>query len=505
LTIHYHSPSTGALLGLLAFGVGALFLSKPVHIDEANFLALAQGPLWDPHAIRINWQGREELAFDVLSNPPGIAWWLHPVRDAALPLQRLWMLPWSLLALWGAWALGRMLAPGPGGASKAAALLLCSPLYILSSGALMPDMPLMACILAGAGGAVGGRRWLPIWAFVAGCAFLFRYSGIAAPPLIALWFLLRHEPRRAVSALGWGLLPALLLLLHDLDAYGAWHFWEMVSFQSEGSGARGLFRGFAASLAMLAGGACLPLLFSGRAFRAGLLAGAVVGAAACAVSGISGAPAAWNLLWISLGAGVAAGSLSWRSPEARWLSVWLLGGLLFLCLLRFSATRYWAPFYMAAILAGLRQSGGARAWPAGIAGLGLGLLLAADDLEFARAQRALALGLSEGRTGVFSGHWGWQHYMEEAGWSAAEEDSEIPTGVWYAESAVAWPQEPLESCREEILRISFPDSWPGPRVHSAGSRSNFHAYAISGPIETYAPWGWGGGPQDTATLWRYCP
>ena len=45
---------------------------KPVHLDEANFLMLTQGHWWTPHSIMVNWEGVQEPAFDVLSNPPGM-------------------------------------------------------------------------------------------------------------------------------------------------------------------------------------------------------------------------------------------------------------------------------------------------------------------------------------------------------------------------------------------------------------------------------------------------
>ena len=40
---------------------------KPVHLDETNFLALASGEFWGPHSILINWEGKQQSAFDVLS------------------------------------------------------------------------------------------------------------------------------------------------------------------------------------------------------------------------------------------------------------------------------------------------------------------------------------------------------------------------------------------------------------------------------------------------------
>ena len=82
---------------LLIFWLG----SKPVHLDEANFLAMTKGDIWAPHLIQINWEGVNQTAFDVLSNPPGMVWLLWPVKDLSIDLMRLWVLPWSFLAVWG--------------------------------------------------------------------------------------------------------------------------------------------------------------------------------------------------------------------------------------------------------------------------------------------------------------------------------------------------------------------------------------------------------------------
>ena len=79
---------------LICFALVLPFLTKPVHLDDANFLVLAKGAAmdpWRPHAISINWQGTTERAFDVLSNPPGIGWWLAPLWDAPVWAQRMWI------------------------------------------------------------------------------------------------------------------------------------------------------------------------------------------------------------------------------------------------------------------------------------------------------------------------------------------------------------------------------------------------------------------------------
>ncbi len=65
-------PSTRIVCSvLLVFGLVRPFLGKPVHVDDANFLRLAESAARDPwpHDIQINWMGKTEGAFDALSNP----------------------------------------------------------------------------------------------------------------------------------------------------------------------------------------------------------------------------------------------------------------------------------------------------------------------------------------------------------------------------------------------------------------------------------------------------
>lgn len=129
-----------ALAGLIIVQVP--WLARPVHYDEAHFLVLARGAAadpWRPHDVRINWQGVEERAFDVLSNPPGIAWWLAPLHEAPVWALRVWMLPWLGVALWGAWRLGRRFLAD---AERGALLLLSAPVSLLAAPSLLPDAPL---------------------------------------------------------------------------------------------------------------------------------------------------------------------------------------------------------------------------------------------------------------------------------------------------------------------------------------------------------------------------
>ncbi|MFT4977436.1 MAG: hypothetical protein ACI8S6_003341 [Myxococcota bacterium] len=492
--------------------VSVPFLWKPVHIDDANFLVLAQGARtdpWRPHETPINWQGHTERAFDVLSNPPGIGWWLAPLAEAPTWAQHLWMLAWLPLAVWGAGRLGRSFANRP---TLAALLLVGSPIGLLSAQALTPDLPLLACTLAGAGGLITarpGRRWP--WALLMGTAALFRYSGIALIPLAAAWPAL-HRSRRDTLRCGLAAaLPITLLALHDLHAYGQSHLLAMAGFQGIADSGRESARKLAAAIAMLGGAATLPLLAIARPRPAttGALLGAALGIAAALASDHHGVAALGTVAACAAGGASLAAALSGRDRASIWATLWLVGGLVFLLRLRFTAARYWLPFFAPAVLIPLRAAPPRLAALAAAATLCLSVLLAADDLELAVAQRDLAeqmIAATHGEAGLFAGHWGWQHHLTAAGWRPLEEDTPIEEGQWLAVSRSAWPQEPGPGCRELIIEHVAPDRWPGPRVHTIDGAANLHAHLIAGapPLETYAPWGLGRDPLDRAQLWRGC-
>lgn len=499
---------------LLLTGLALLSIDKPVHLDDTNFLALARGAAadpWRPHAIHINWQGRSEPAFDVLSNPPGVAWWLAPVLGAPVWALRLWMLPWLLPAVWGATALGQRLA----GRGRAAALLVVgAPIAVWATAALTPDLPLLAVTLAGFAGLICSARPLAArwpWALLVGAAALFRYSGLALIPVVALWPWLQGERRAALKLGAVAALPAAGLFAHDLLAYGDSHLLAMVGFQSVSGTPRDLFRKGAALVAMLGGAGVLPILAAASPRRAGLgaAAGLGLGLAAVWVSAQQGGAALGTLLACSAGGASLGGALKGRDPIDRFLVSWAALGLVFLLSLRFAATRYWLPFLPPLVLLPLRRAGPGLVRAAVAATLLLAALLARDDRRLALAQQALAARVLEaagGETGLFAGHWGWQFHLEAAGWAALEEDSLVPPGALLAVSEAAWPQEPAPGCLEKQRAWEIREEGAGPRVLTAEGAANLHAFLLSGrpPVESYAPWGFGGDPLDRASLWRGC-
>lgn len=466
------------------------WLARPPHYDEANFLRLAAGAAadpWRPHAISINWQGTTEAAFAVLSNPPGIAWWLAPWVEAPVWAQRMVMLPWLVLSLLGAWSLGERFQ---GGGARGALVLLTSPIVILSTAALLPDAPLLACTLAGVGGFVGavdrgGRAWP--WALLAGCAALFRYSGLALAPLLAV-YAMRHG--RAPWVALWAWVPLVLLGAHDLHAYGDWHLRVMFGFQAVATTPGDWLHKAAAAVAMLGGAAAIPLF----RWRPSLVVGAAFGAALAAPFGALGA--AFGALG---GAALGAGSL--RDEDGRFLATWAAGGLLFLVALRFVATRYWLPFLPGVLLAFPRDR--RVGWAVALQGtLGLGLL--ADDAFSAAAQVTLADAAARvGPPGVYTGHWGWQHAMEARGWTALDEGRRAPPGALVALPRQAWPQPVDVPCSEVIWSgVARPPMPWLPRGYSEAGHANLHANWIAPGTRTVAPWTFANDPYERVRVCR---
>ncbi len=533
----YFVPSFAAL------GLALPFVFKPVHIDDTNFLALAEGArldFWRPHSITINWQGTTQRAFEVLSNPPGIAWWLAPVLNAPQAIRHLWMLLWLPLLVWGAWQLGRRFAADGLGTCL---LLLTSPIIVLSQQSLTPDLPLVALYLAGIAGfvmAMDKDRYgsAMAWAVLAGATCLFRYSGLVLLPLIPLYALLRRQPLWPAVGV---LLPPLLLVVHDLAAYGQVHLLAMAAFQAVSLGWHDLFHKLAAGLAMIGGAGLLPFLaFSSRPARAlGGVIGAIIGGLAVWVSGESLYEGIATVVFCTAACMLLAaatrpllpkklrrmflsrgrnGTRLMARDDALFMAAWLWMGLFFLLALRFMAARYLAPFLAPLVIFWTsRRPNRALLYTTALLQGSLALAMAVDDYQQAAAQRDLAretveqahmLTYTSDQEYYFAGHWGWQYEMERAGWTPLEDGASLPVGAMLAVAETPWPQQPAQgTCLDPLWRQWAPDHFPGPRLHTAEGLANYHSYLVAGdpPQETYAPWTLADDPRERATLYRICP
>ena len=480
--------------------------NKPVHLDEANFLAMTRGDFWAPHLIQINWEGTQQSAFDVLSNPPGMVWLLWPVKDLSVQLMRLWILPWTFAAMWGLLKCIQFF----GHDKSKLWLILLSPIFVLSHNSLMPEMPLLACIVLGWQGILRRKRSF-VWALILGSAALFRYSGVTMIPLLIAYILLRRPQNWLPLLLGVSL-PTVLLCVHDIAAYGKWHFWHMIAFQQEQQSWSALVHKLCAFSSMLVLGCAVIPDFKGSLKRiatlgcgAILLTGVLVKQADLQMNGLS---------WMSVPVGIfVVGNLFFETVRSRryWWACWVLGGCIFLLSLRFAATRYWVPFVFPYwFLMGTPKW---LKYFTPIIGL-VSLHLVWDDAQLARAQYSLAQQVVQiceeeyGETGYFAGHWGWQYVLENEGWTPIENDSNIPNNVCFSSSSASWPQEIDSNCFTDnrMLDGGYQIYGLPIRVHTAEGRANYHSYMISGdpPIKTTAPFGWGYDSWDRVAFRRSC-
>ena len=483
--------------------------NKPVHLDEANFLALTRGNWWSPHDIQINWEGVTESAFDVLSNPPGQAWVLWPVKDQSTLWMRVWMLPWVFAAVWGTW---RCIQHYQGNVWWLWCVI-CSPIFALSHNSLMPEMPLYTCIVLGWQGVLR-QRYMALWAVVLGCSALFRYSGMTMIPLLGMWVFV-HRPKNGWMLILSVLSPAFLLMLHDLAVYEQWHFWHMIAFQQATHTWEEVFYKLFAFSSMLVLGCGVVPKVSKRNWRP------VSASALFTILVVSQLSLQMTWLgWLSVILGMVLSAqlihTMWRERSV-WMLCWFVGGVVFLLGLRFAATRYWLPFVLPAWLYAHRQLNMQRWTMKAYCGVLLivSIHLVYDDAQLAHSQHKLAEQVQTAcleqygdSVGYFAGHWGWQYAQEQSDWMSINDNDKIPNNVCFSYSLRTWPQETSSDCFEmdstytqKYRPLLFPI-----RVHTVDGLANYHSFMISNrpPIRTVTPFGWGHDPWDSAVLRRSC-
>lgn len=440
------SASERAILAAVQLAVLAPFLDKPVHLDDAFFLAIARhiqsAPL-DPFGFDYNWSGTPASVWQEMKNPPAVFYW------QALLLQlggeggrwlhaAFWLFP--LCASQATYELARRVTREP---LYPALLLVVCPAYWVSATSLMIDVPLVAamtlallCLLiALERDALGWPGWLG-WRLGAGIAAAFavlaKYFGLAILPLLAALIGLRGRGR-ARDAIVLGL---------PLAAFAGWwiasggHFGQASGYRAEQR---------ADWLVWLATHG-----LSGATFTAGLLGFPLallvanlagkrtrgVGLIALAVGIAAGVLQA--LLWPSVGWGnhvlacllaasfavfaVACIGRLPGDPLRRTLWLWLAGALGFAIVLNWTVNaRTILLLAPPAVLLFAWQTEGRRALRlsalAVAASLGAAVVVADAELaDFGRAEAERVSRELAGESVRFAGHWGFQYYMEAAGY-----------------------------------------------------------------------------------------
>jgi 4-amino-4-deoxy-L-arabinose transferase-like glycosyltransferase len=435
-----------------------LFLNAAISLDAPVFVAIADrivdAPL-DPYGFDMAWDPTSPHVAEFNHNPPLLSYWLAPVVAVFgdwEPALHAALLPFPLLAAFCFFGIARRLT---GDGLSPTVLLITTPAFLLLSTTLLLDVPVLAAFLAALyallrsnEGDFAGWEWIAGGA--AAAAGLTKYAGFAVLPLLAagLWLLpVAHahlrSPGRWLRVIGvplgvWAAWGALTYAL-----YGSVHYAGGMAMVGQRSFASAQLLNQLSSVPIYYGGALLFPLFIWaerllRARRGAELAvlAILVGAAVVTFILPTGEPPRRVPLGVEeavLGAlGFAGAVVVWglgawgddperRTPEHRFLVLWLGGFLVFSCFVNWHVTA--ADALMAAppaILlcfrhAALRPAPRTVAlWAAGM--FLFSLVLTASDVAQRNAYRTAALrivreiGDAPGRR-WFVGQWGLQHYL----------------------------------------------------------------------------------------------
>ncbi len=445
------------------------FLGEAFHIDDTLFLwaakQIAQHPL-NPYGFSVVWYGTAMPMSEVTKNPPLAAYFLAFVGSCAgwsEHVLHLASLVFSVAVILGVYQLGRDMTRSP---VLAAGLTLAAPGFLVSATSVMSDVPMLAAWLFAV---IFWRRgireeklgWLAVSSALIGVCSLTKYFGVSLIPLL---FLYSVWSKRRVGIWALFLTPPLAVLagyqVWTASLYGHGLLSGLATYVSyarsdhPASTLGNLLVGLS-----FVGGCTLPaLVFAPRmwSLRWILVAGAL------AVLGTAAIVFGWvrvenpfpeqqrTLLAVQLGlfllGGIATLLLAfydfWRNRDADslLLATWVLGTFIFAALLNWTVNgRSVLPMIPAVALLLVRRLNDLkrplsfyRIVVPVVVCLGVSLWVTSGDAALANSARSAAVkihnrGAQELKRVLFSGHWGFQYYMESLGGQAVDSPRVQPT------------------------------------------------------------------------------
>lgn len=428
--------------------------AKAFHIDDPFYIRvaqhIAQNPL-DYYGLTLNWYGRSMDVYDMHASPPLVPYvlavWgtLFGWTEVSL---HLCYLAYALLLMASTYRIASRFCGQP---MLAGMVTLWSPVVMVTSTNVMLDLPMAAFFVAALAlwceGIETERYGLLVLAGVAaGLSALSKYFGLAFVPL-AFVYAVFCKRRMGI----WILPLAVPLLCFGIEQascyalYGRSIFVNAIDIAGENKSGIA----FRLSSALSFTGGCMIglLAFSyhmrPRHYRVlmlfVLLVLAVLATAvlvfATREEGLPAASIAQAALFV-VGGGILFALVvdEWRteqSPASVLLTCWVMGTFLFASVLNWSVTaRTLLPMAPAVAILIVRRieraySDFGRIPPsiwAPVAGCAaLSIAVAWADYAWAGSIRSVAnLYATEAQkrpgAAYFQGHWGWQYYLEEAGW-----------------------------------------------------------------------------------------
>jgi 4-amino-4-deoxy-L-arabinose transferase-like glycosyltransferase len=521
------------------------FLNQAVHIDDPVFLQTARNvinnPL-DPYDSETNWLGTPEKLFDFVSSPPLFSYYLAVVITILGETERalhLACLPFSLIAGFGMFFLSRRFgAP----ALASALFLVFSPIFLTMSHTLMPDVAMCAFAICGVlyfiRGYDGDKPFVAIFgALLAGLASLLRYNGIIAPVMIFLYIVIHFHKEKIKYSISL-FIPGILFAgwnLFTLKMYGTMHFLHHIRFQKYGEkGINEIILHFLPHLMFIA--ACFPMLFlillwKKRSAVVMIISLAYAFTLTVLIQGVTHY-AAVNLLLVFIIACGASAFFSvsakdlmgeWKSGFPRdsiFLVLWLISILWMHNWGIHPAAKYMITALPPVIIISLRNIGqfiGPKQIATAIVFTILfGFMTASADFRLANVYRTMANDAAEQTARFtsrryFTGHWGFQYYMEKNNASAYPEMAAVHGPAIISRVSLACPQSvhpESEMKLKMIFQKIYNDNFPFRTMsNSSGFQANFYssiAYLSGkGPEGVYGvlPFSLSRAPLETLTIY----
>jgi 4-amino-4-deoxy-L-arabinose transferase-like glycosyltransferase len=459
---HHSVMFDRGLLMVLTLACLAPFLGKAFNIDDPLFVWVAKHitrhPL-DPYGFSVDWYVYQMPISQITKNPPLASYysaligaWSH-WKEVALHLA--FLIP-AMAVVLGTYELGRGLTQRP---VLAGVLTLVAPGFLVSATSVMCDVLMLSFWLASMilwrkGVNSGKSRYLALAGLLAGVCGLTKYFGVSLVPLLFVYAFFR---RKTVGT--WA-----LYLTIPVAFFAGYQFWTKAMYGEGlllGAANYGSFlndenvRSFWGGLLMglsFTGGCMLPaLLFGTMLFRriwvatgfalAALGAGVLTWGGLETFKGLADRQllAAHLLVFIAGGlfvvAFVAIDAWHRRGADSLLLSAWAIGTFVFTFYVNWTVNaRSVLPLIPAtAILICRRVDDLDWAWLRSkwilavpvLASASVSLWLATADVALANSAKQAAI-LVEARAQkqstrvFFSGHWGFQYYMESLGGRPAE-------------------------------------------------------------------------------------
>jgi 4-amino-4-deoxy-L-arabinose transferase-like glycosyltransferase len=441
-------------LCLVTLGLLLPFVGKAFHIDDPMFLWTAEQISVSPtdfFGFDVNWYGFTQPIQEVNKNPPLVSYYLALVAGLAgwseLALHLGMLLPTLGLSL-GIYRLAERFCDKP---FLAAIIALTTPVFLVSATSLMSDVPMLALWCWALVFFIRGMdddRWLDF--IIAGCLMglcvLAKYFGLALIPLALVYGAARRRgPGRWLVSIGLALTIVAVFDLYTRARYGFDPLFDVAGYAINPNVRFRVtpFQRMATGFFFLGGctlGSALfaPWLWSRRTLAAlvfcfGLIAASFVRAFEDAQLGL--AVLLQQALFAFVGLHLIALGIAdfgrRRDPEALLLVLWLFGVFFFATFTNWTTNgrSILAATPVVGILLARRLAEVAPLRPQLLVAillpcLAIAIAVARADADWANSARVAAREFATGAAAdqhkgrlYFQGSWGFQRYMELAGFT----------------------------------------------------------------------------------------